>query len=160
MFQSKSHATSVPWCRNNPEFFLPKAPYMLEILQFTYLLQWLSFIHQLRGAEPNPIEVRPKHFRNFNQGNWSLFYSWWCALIKQYRAMMISCTNCVSAWLFKNFGCVFKLIVQRNASAEIWWKKLYFSHFSFCRFSRQLSWSYIHNFWKVHSHNSKRIICQ
>ena len=119
MFQSKSHATSVPWCRNNPEFFLPKAPYMLEILQFTYLLQWLSFIHQLRGAEPNPIEARPKHFRNFNQGNWSLFYSWWCALIKQYRAMMISCTNCVSAWLFKNFGCVFKLIVQRNASKSI-----------------------------------------
>ena len=40
-------------------------------------------------------------------------------LIKQYRAMMISCTNCASVGLFRNFGCVFKLIVQRNASKSI-----------------------------------------
>ena len=79
---------------------LPKAPYMPD---FTIHIQWLSFIHQLRGAEPNPIEVRPKHFRNFNQGNWSLFYSWWCALIKQYRAMMISCTKPTALLLYVCF---------------------------------------------------------
>ena len=78
---------------------LPKAPYMPD---FTIHIQWLSFIHQLRGAEPSP---QLKYAQNTLETSIKEIGPFFIAgvLIKQYRAMMISCTKPTALLLYVCF---------------------------------------------------------
>ena len=69
---------------------------------FTIHIQWLSFIHQLRGAEPSP---QLKYAQNTLETSIKEIGPFFIAsvLIKQYRAMMISCTKPTALLLYVCF---------------------------------------------------------